>query len=109
MISRVDQPTDWCGPLVTVQKSIGDARLYVDLTKFDEQVKSKCLVLPAVNDLLAQLSRAKLFSKLDANSGFYQPNYHLFDNFINTTFGLYWYNRLLIGITSALEDFQRRM
>ena len=112
VISKVDQPTDWCAPIVAVPKSNGDVRVCVDLTKLNDQVKRERLMLPSVDDVLSQLSGAKVFSKLDANSGFYQieltPESALLTTFI-TPFGRFCYNRLPFGITSAPEYFQKRM
>ena len=63
----------------------------------------------AVEQSLAQLGGAKVFSKLDANSGFWQvkldPESALLTTFI-TPFGS---NRLPFGITSGPEYFQSRM
>ena len=112
VISKVDRPTDWCAPIVVVPKSSGDIRLCVDLTQHNEHVKRERLVLPAVDDVLAQLSGAKVFSKLDANSGFYQIQLTEESSFLTTfitPFGRYGYNRLPFGITSAPEHFQKRM
>ena len=68
--------------------------------------------LPAVNQTLAQLAGATIFSKLDAKSGFWQiplsPQSALLTTFI-TPFGRYCFHRLPFGITSAPEHFQRRM
>ena len=68
--------------------------------------------LPAVDQTLAQLAGAKLFSKLDANSGFWQipldSTSSLLTTFI-TPFGRYCFHRLPFGISSAPEHFQRRM
>ena len=112
MISKVDQPTDWCAPIVAVPKSNGDVRVCVDLTKLNDQIKRERLMLPSVDDVVSQLSGAKVFSKLDANSGFYQieltPQSALLTTFI-TPFGRFCYNRLPFGITSAPEYFQKRM
>ena len=71
MISKVDQPIDWCAPIVAVPKGNGGVKVCVDLTKLNDQMKRERLMLPSVDDILAQLSGAKVFSKLDANSGFY--------------------------------------
>jgi len=61
---------------------------------------------------LAQLTGAKLFSKLDANSGFWQiplsPSFRLLTAFI-TQFGQFCFNKLPFGISSAPEHFQKRM
>ena len=68
--------------------------------------------LPAVEQILAQVAGACLFSKLDSNSGFWQihltPESKPLTTFI-TPFGRYHFNRLPFGITSAPEHFQRRM
>ena len=68
--------------------------------------------LPKVDETLAQLSGAKLFSKLDANSGFWKiplsQNLQHLTTFI-TPFGRYWFNKLPFGISSAPEHFQKRM
>ena len=112
VISKVDQPTDWCAPMVVVQKSNEDVRVCVDLTKLNDQVKRERLILPSVDNVLAQLSGRKIFSKIDANSGFYQiqlaEESTLPTTFI-TPFGRFCYNRLPFGITSAPEHFQKRM
>ena len=88
VISKVDQPTDWCAPVVAVPKSNGDIRVCIDLTKLNDQVKQETLVLPSIDNVVSQLSNAKLFSKLDANSGFYQieitPELALLKTFITT-------------------------
>ncbi len=65
-----------------------------------------------MDDTLAQLTEAKVFSKLDANSGFWQiplakTSRHL-TTFI-TPFGRYHFNKLPFGISSAPEHFQKRM
>lgn len=53
-----------------------------------------------------------MFSKLDANSGFWQvplsKECRLLTTFI-TPFGRFCFNRLPLSISSALERFQRRM
>ena len=68
--------------------------------------------LPAVDQTLAQLAGARVFSKLDANSGFWQiplsPESIPLTTFI-TPYGRYCFHRLPFGITSAPEHFQRRM
>ena len=44
----------------------------MDLKPLNESVLREIHPLPKVDETLAQLSGAKLFSKLDANNGFWQ-------------------------------------
>ena len=39
VISRVEEPTDWCAPMVVVPKSNGRVRICVDLTKLNDSVR----------------------------------------------------------------------
>ena len=109
VISRVHQPTEWCAGMVVVPKASGTVRICVDLTKLNERERHP---LPAVDQTLAQIAGAKFFSKLDANSGFWQipldPASSLLTTFI-TPFGRYCFHRLPFGISSAPEHFQRQM
>ena len=112
VITKVNQPTEWCSNMVVVPKANGKVRICVDLSKLNESVKRERHPLPAVDQTLAQLAGARLFTKLDANSGFWQiplaPASSLLTTFI-TPFGRYRFNRLPFGISSAPEHFQRRM
>lgn len=111
VIAKVEQPTEWCSGMVVVHKANGKVRICVDLTKLNESVQRERHPLPAVDQTLAQLAGAKVFTKLDANSGFWQiplaPASALLTTFI-TPFGRFCFNRLPFGI-SAPEHFQRRM
>ena len=68
--------------------------------------------MPHVDDTLAQLAGARIFSKLDANSGFWQiplaTSCRHLTTFI-TPFERFWFNKLPFGISSAPEVFQKQM
>ena len=49
-----------------------NVRICVDLTKLNENVCRERYILSSVDHSLPQLSGARRFSKLDANSGFWQ-------------------------------------
>ena len=112
VISPISEPTNWCAGMVVVPKANNQVRICVDMTKLNENVLRERQVLPSVEQTLGQLGGAKHFSKLDANSGFWQIplDYEssLLTTFI-TPFGRYRFNRLPFGITSAPEHFQHRM
>ena len=105
IISKVDEPTEWCAGMVVVPKA-------VDLTNVNESILREFHALPSVDHNLAQLSGATVFSKLDANSGFWQigpsPKSAKLTTFI-TPFGRFCFNRLPFGISSAPEHFQKRI
>ena len=112
VIKKVEQPTDWCAGIVVVPKSNGGLRICVDLTKLNASVRRERHVLPAVDQIVAQLSGAKVFTKLDANAGFWQIKLAeesvLYTTFL-TPFGRFCFQRLPFGITSAPEFFQKKM
>jgi transposase InsO family protein len=112
VISKIDEPTDWCSPCVVVPKKDGRIRLCVDYTKLNAAVKRECHPLPTTEETLGMLGRASYFSKLDANSGYWQMRIHdeskTLTTFI-TPFGRYMCNRLPFGISSAPEIFQKEM
>ena len=72
VISRVEEPTAWCAGMVVVPKKEGKIRICVDLKPLNQHVLREVHPLPRVDDTLAQLAGARVFSKLDANSGFWQ-------------------------------------
>ena len=108
----MQNPTQWCAGMVIVSKKSGGVRVCVDLKPLNRCVLREYHPLPKVDEVLAQLTGAVMFSKLDANSGFWQvplsKNSRELTTFI-TPFGRYCYNKLLFGISSASEHFQRRM
>ena len=112
VIVPVKEPTDWCSGMVVVPKPQDKVRICVDLTQLNKSVRREHHQLPAVEQTLAQLAGAKVFSKLDANSGFWQipltPESSLLTTFI-TPFGRFCFRRLPFGITSAPEHFQCQM
>ncbi|KAI4881647.1 hypothetical protein NFI96_006235, partial [Prochilodus magdalenae] len=112
-ISRVEQPTDWCAGMVPVPKpGKNEVRICADLTKLNESVNRERHMLPSVEHTLGQLEGAKVFSKIDANSGFWQiplaKDSALLTTFL-TVFGRFCFNRLCFGISSAPEHYQKRM
>ena len=112
VISKVENPTDWCAGMVVVPKGDKSVRICVDLKPLNNNVLREPHPIPTVDDVLGQLAGATQFSKLDANSGFWQvplaEESRSLTTFI-TPFGRYRFNKLPFGISSAPELFQRRM
>ncbi|UYV61070.1 K02A2.6-like, partial [Cordylochernes scorpioides] len=112
VIESVEEPTEWCAGMVAVSKPGGKIRICVDLTKLNQYIRRENYPLPATEHILGQLGNACYFSKLDANSGFWQfglaKESQKLTTFI-TPFGRFFFKRIPFGITSAPEIFQRKM
>ena len=95
-----------------VPKPNGTVRICVDVTKLNQSVCRERHILPSVEQLLVQIGNAKVFSKLDANSGSWQielaPESAKLTTFF-TPYGRFCFNRLPFGIILAPEHFQRQM
>jgi len=96
--------------MVVVPKDSGAVRICMDLKSLNESILREVHSMPKVDTTLAQLSGARLFSKLDANSGFWQiplsEESKLLTTFI-TPFRRFCFNKLPFGISSAPDVFQR--
>ena len=107
-----DSSTEWCAGIAPVLKPNGKVRICVDLTELNKAVQREVHPMPSVDESLAKLGNSKIFSKLDANSGFWQipldEESRLLTTFV-TPFGRYCFNRLPLGISSAPDIFQRTM
>ena len=112
VIEPIDEPTEWCSPIVVVPKADGKVRICGDLTKLNQAVCREVYQLPTVEETLGSLTEGSVFFKLDANSGFHQivlnPESAKLTIFI-TPFGRYMLHVLPFGISSAPEYFQKRM
>ena len=112
VISPMEEPTPWCAGMVVVPKKSGDVRICVDFRPLNANVLREVHPLPKMDETLACLAGATIFSKLDANCRFWQiplsEESHSLTTFI-TPFGRYAFNKLPFGICSAPEHFQRRM
>lgn len=112
IIVPVNTPTEWCSPIVVVPKTDGNVRICVDLIELNKSVQREFHPLQSVEYTLNLLTGAKVFSKLDANSGFWQIPLDEKSSFLTTfitPLGRFRFLRLPFGISSAPEHFQRRM
>ena len=112
VIKRVDEPTDWCAPMVVVPKPSGEVRICVDLTKLNANIKREVHPLPSVDCTLRKVGNSKIFSEIDENSAFLQRKLSdeskLLTTFI-TLWGRYCVQRLPYGICTGSEQFQKVM
>ena len=68
--------------------------------------------MPTTEEVLSRLPQAKVFSKFDVSSGFWQLQLNEQSSELttfSTPFGRYKFNRLHFGISSTPEVFQKAM
>ena len=59
-------------PLLLIPKKDGSWRLVIDYRHLNSRTVSNRLLMPVVNDVLAQLGGAQVFTSLDLLSGYWQ-------------------------------------
>ena len=74
VITKVDQPTDWCTGIVTAPKPNGKIRISVDLTKVNENFCRETYPLPKIYALFGEIEESTVFTKIDANYCFGRRN-----------------------------------
>ena len=71
VIQREDKPTDWISSLVVVRKQNGKLRICIDPKPLNNALKRSHYLLPTLEDLLPELTEAKVFSVLDVRNRFW--------------------------------------
>ena len=105
--------SDWATPIVPVAKSNGTVRICGDYkTTVNPQLQTEEYPLPRIDDIFAKLAGGQKFTKIDLRQAYHQMEVEEESQeylTINTHQGLYRYNRLVFGITSAPAIWQRSM
>ena len=112
IIIPVTEPPYWVSSVLAVPKKDGSVRICLDPKDLNTAIKRSHYPLPTVEDVTFRLTNAKVFSVLDAKTGFRQvklsKNSTFFTTF-NTPFGCFRWLRMPFGISSAPEIWQRKM
>ena len=96
----------WCAGMMVVPKKYGKVWICIDLKPLNTSVKCETHPLPKVDDTLAQLSGAKVFSKLDALAdSTSRKNLATSTTFI-IPFGRFCLSKMLFGICSVPKNYQ---
>ena len=64
VISRAEEPTPWCLPMVVTPKPNGGVQICVSLTKQNQNIRREAHPLPSVYFTSGKLAEAKIFLKL---------------------------------------------
>uniref|UniRef100_A0A182ZGV6 Reverse transcriptase domain-containing protein n=1 Tax=Biomphalaria glabrata TaxID=6526 RepID=A0A182ZGV6_BIOGL len=112
ILSKVNY-SNWATPIVPIMKPSGDVLICGDFkVTINPVLKVEQYSLPRIEDILENLEKGDKFSKIDIRQAYFtlqidEASKHL--TTINTHKGLYVYNRLVFGITSAPMIRQRTM
>ena len=73
MIRKVDKPTDWVNSLVVFEKPKSNKLcICLDPRPLNKAIRQEHFSLPTLEDITTQLSGACVFSRLDANHGYWK-------------------------------------
>lgn len=106
----MSSPTDWISNMVAVKKP-GKLRLCIDPKDLNSAIKRPHYQMPTVDDILPKISKAKVFTVMDAKEGFWHVKLDKESSLLTTfwtPFGRYRWTRLPFGLSSAPEEFQRK-
>lgn len=98
--------------MLVVPKDNGDVHVCVDLTHLNQSMKWVRHVLPSVEQLLAQIVGATIFSRLDANSGCGRLSLTVLLFFLPLLLpdlAIFALTAFCLVSSSAPEHFQKRM
>ncbi|KAG1649799.1 hypothetical protein GQR58_028618 [Nymphon striatum] len=109
VIYSVNEPTDWCSPMVVVPKgpNAESVRICIDYTELNKFVQREIHPVSIVQDSLAKLGKGIVFSKIDTNSGFWQIPLSEKSKQLTcflSPFGRYAFNRLPFGKENMFAD-----
>ncbi|KAJ8038504.1 hypothetical protein HOLleu_15949 [Holothuria leucospilota] len=106
-----DTPTPWVSPIRVVTKPTrpNEIRLCVDMRAPNKAIQRERHVTPTIDDIIANLNGATIFSKLDLNNGYHQIELDKDSRYLtvfSTHAGLFQFKRLNFGVNSGAEQFQ---
>jgi hypothetical protein len=102
----------WSFPVVLVDKPGGKKRFCVNYKRLNDITKKSRFPLPRMEQALEKLAKAKHYTKIDLDSGFWQVKVaeeHKERTAFSTPFGHFEFNVMPFGLTNAPATFQRTM
>lgn len=110
-ITKVDQPTEWVSSMVAVLRK-DKIRICIDPSDLNKVIKREHYPMKTIEEVVSTMPGAKVFSVLDAKSGFLQIELDDASSYLttfNTPMGRFRWLRLPFGVKCAPEIFQRIM
>ena len=112
VITRQEDPTEWCAPGFFVIKKNGDLRLVVDFTELNKYVRRPVHTFPSTQEILSGLDpESRVFAKLDATQGYHQVPLEEESSKLTTFLlpsGRFRFLRAPMGLSCSSDEFCRR-
>ena len=102
----------FAAPILFVRKANGSLRFCVDFRKLNALTRKDRYPLPLLEETLARMSKAKIFTKLDIRQAFYRIRMHPDSEDLTTfrtRYGTYKCKVLPFGLTNGPATWQRYM
>ena len=115
VIEPVESPPTWVNPLVIVPKkdsSSNGIRMCVDMRAANAAIIREPYQIPTLEELLHEFNGCTVFTKLDLNKGYHQIALDAASRDLTafaTHRGIFRYTRLIFGMSSAAEIYQREI
>ena len=72
ILEKQDKQTQWVSSMVATQKPRGKVRVYIGPQRLNQALKRRHYPLPVIEDIVPELSKARVFTKADLKDGFLQ-------------------------------------
>ena len=112
VIAQVEEPTDWVSNIVVARKKNGDLRICIDPHALNKALKRGIYQLPALDDILTELSKARVFSTIYLKSGYWHVSLDEASSLLttfSTPYGRYRWLRMPVGCNVSSEIFQKKL
>lgn len=110
IIEKQTKPTKWVNSFVAPIKPNNQVRICIDPRDLNKAIQREHYPLKTIDDITEKMKDAKVFSKVDSTSSFWQIKLDKESTELctfNTPYGRYSFKRLPFGINSASEVYQR--
>ncbi len=112
VIAPETEATEWVSAMVAAQKKDGSVRICIDPVYLNKALLRPHHPLKTIEQVIADMPGAKVFSILDAKCGFWQISLDEASSKLTTFLtpsGRYRFLRMPYGISTGSEEFQRTM